>query len=273
MNLPAAKLYESFQRTLSKVLARRCVELSPKRPVVSFTFDDFPESALRYGGAILEKFSALGTFYISLSLLGRMARVGRIASLAALRETRMRGHELGCHTFSHCHAWQTPAREFEESILDNQDALSQLIPDTEFKTHAYPISSPSPGVKRRAGRRFRCCRAGGQSLNAGHTDLNLLRAYFLEKSRGGLKEVRDLVDRNVRESGWLILSTHDVCEQPSPFGSTPGFLRQVVSYAASSGAEILPVSAALGRICGAETAVPIGLSPRLPRRAPSAVRT
>ncbi|HTQ96701.1 MAG TPA: glycosyltransferase family 2 protein [Candidatus Acidoferrum sp.] len=75
--------------------------------------------------------------------------------------------------------------------------------------------------------------------------MNQLSAYFLEKSRGNLQVVKDLIDRNREACGWLIFATHDLAENHTPFGCTPGFFEQVVRYAANSGAEILTVVDAL----------------------------
>lgn len=59
-------------------------------------------------------------------------------------------HELGCHTFGHCHAWQTPPRKFEESVIANLGALRRLIPEAAaFSSLLYPLSCPRPHAKRR----------------------------------------------------------------------------------------------------------------------------
>jgi glycosyltransferase involved in cell wall biosynthesis len=92
---------------------------------------------------------------------------------------------------------------------------------------------------------FLGCRAGGQTLNVGKADLNQLSAYFLEQSRHDIQSVKNLIDRNRQEGGWLIFATHDISESPSPFGCTPQFFQKVVEYAVASGARILPVVRAL----------------------------
>jgi hypothetical protein len=129
-----------------------------------------------------------------------------------------------------------------------------LIPGACFKSFAYPLSLPQPAVKRACAKHFLCCRAGGQTLNTGATDLNQLSAYFLEKARNNIQAVKDLIDENKRLKGWLIFATHDVSPDPSPYGCTPQFFEQVVHYAAESGAQILPVAGALEA-----TRVPVAL--------------
>jgi hypothetical protein len=40
----------------------------------------------------------------------------------------------------------------------------------------------------------------------------------------------DLFEDNARCGGWLILYTHDVAEEPSAFGCTPGDFERLVAY-------------------------------------------
>jgi len=222
-------------------LFRRPFHLSGGAPVISFTFDDFPRSAWLEGGAILKHFGVTGTYYASLGLMGTTAPAGVVFEPGDLQALLDQRHELGCHTFHHCHSWNTTTTAFEHSIDANEAALSRLIPGASFRTFSYPISPPRPRTKRRMAPRFVCCRGGGQTLNIGDVDLNYLRAFFLEKSRNNPEAVKNLIDENRRVGGWLILATHDVCAQPSPFGCTPDFFEEIVQYSIGSGARILPV--------------------------------
>ena len=216
--------------------------------MISFTFDDFPRSALHVGGQILEEHGLSATYYAALGLINTEAPVGRIFSEEDLNEVQLRGHELGCHTFDHCHGWHTPSNAFEASVLRNREALNRLLPDASFQTHAYPYGLARPETKRRISEYFLCCRGGPQRCNFGRTDLNYLNAFFLEQVRGDLTAVTAVVDQNCRSGGWLIFGTHEVAENPSRLGCSPEFFRDVVRYAAASGATILPVAAALKSI-------------------------
>lgn len=217
-------------------------------PLVSFTFDDFPRSALDVGGAILRSHGAAGTYYAALGLLDRDEPVGRICSAADLGQVLAQGHELGCHTFGHCDAWATTSREFEAAIVDNRRALGRLVPGASFETMSYPINSPRPDTKRRTGRYFAGCRGGGQRTNAGIVDLNYLFAFFLEQSRDRPAAIRDAIEQNRAAHGWLILVTHDVAARPSRFGCTPELFEQVIRWSVESGATILPVARALAEV-------------------------
>jgi peptidoglycan/xylan/chitin deacetylase (PgdA/CDA1 family) len=214
------------------------------RPLISFTFDDFPRSALYVGGETLARFDVAGTYYVSLGMAGSVTETGEQFVLADLPMLLERGHELGCHTYSHCHSWRTDPVKFEDEVLRNQSMLSGLGPG-KFKTLSYPISPPRPLTKLRMARHFSACRGGGQTFNSGVADLNHLRAFFLEKSSNNVQVVQDLISQNAREKGWLILATHDVAEAPTPYGVTPAFFEVVVRSAVNSGARILPVGQAV----------------------------
>ena len=240
-----SKLQGYYRRQAATLLFRRPFVVSPQQPLISFTFDDFPRSALLAGGAILNRYGLVGTYFTALGLLGEHTESGEMFVKDDLASLLADGHELGCHTFSHCDSWDTRTAAFEKSIVENSAALDRLFPGAQFKTFSYPISLPRPLTKAKIVGHFLCCRGGGQTLNAGETDLNQLSAFFLEKSRGNIQAVKDLIDRNRQVGGWLIFATHDISDNPTPYGCTPEFFEQVVEYASKSGAQIVPVIKAL----------------------------
>src|SRR6185295_12765996 len=145
---PLRRRIEGFcQRTATRLLFTRPVTVDAREPIISFTFDDFPRSALLTGGAILERFGLKGTYYASLGLMGQTAPTGAICVPEDVSAVVARGHELGCHTFAHCDSWNTKTHEFERSILKNQAALERLLPGAFFRTFSYPISPPRPHTK------------------------------------------------------------------------------------------------------------------------------
>ncbi len=236
------------QRSMAAAFGRRNCRMINSVPLITFTFDDFPRSALYAGGAILEDAGAAATYYASFGLMGTQAPAGAIFVRDELPRLLQGGHELGCHTFSHCHAYRSSAAHFDASITENQKALHAILPNTGFATLSYPIATPRVSTKRRSGARFRACRGGGQRFNLGAIDLNLLQACFLEQCGGNLDVVQVLIDANARARGWLIFATHDVANIPSRFGCTPSFFSEVVRRSRASGARILTMSRALDAI-------------------------
>jgi len=218
------------------------------RPLISFSFDDFPRSALLIGGALLEKYHIAGTYYASLGLMGKTAPTGEIFRRADLAILSARGHELGCHTYDHRHAYDTPSDDFERSIIQNRRALEQVTREARFETMSFPISCPRPSTKRRCAEHFTACRGGGQTFNSGVVDLNHLSAFFIEQSRDDFSAINKVISATCRAGGWLIFATHDVCEDPTPYGCTPELFDLIVRSTIESSAEILPVSQALAAI-------------------------
>lgn len=237
----AARVQGRYQRSGARYLFRRPFGINTRVPLVSFTFDDFPRSALLAGGTILKGFGVRGTYYVSFGLMGTTAPTGSIFLAEDLEALLDQGHELGCHTFAHCHSWETKTGLFEHSVIENGHVLERMLPGASFKTFAYPISPPRPQTKRTMARYFTCCRGGGQTFNAGTADLSYLSAYFMEQGRDAPDMLKKVIDQNREARGWLIFATHDVCEAPTPFGCTPDFFESIVRYAVDSGARILPV--------------------------------
>lgn len=243
-----ARAESKYRRACADYLFRRPLAIDGGRAFISFTFDDFPRTAFLVGGSILERHGRTGTYYVSLDLAGKQDVSGPMFATSDLAELREQGHELGCHTFSHCDSSEVPASVFWDSVVSNQRALDGLFSGASFRTFSFPKSAPRARTKQIVGGRFECCRGGGQTFNAGVADLNYLRAYFLEQARGDLSTVRHVIDQNREAKGWLIFATHDVCKNPSPYGCTPEFFDAVVHYAVDSGANIMPVVRVLERL-------------------------
>jgi hypothetical protein len=129
-----------------------------------------------------------------------------------------------------------------------------VLPGASFRTFSYPISPPRPRTKRKVADHFACARGGGQTFNVGTTDLNYLRAYFLEKARGDREAVTRLIEDNSAARGWLILATHDICKDPTRYGCRPDFFEHVARRAVSSGARVMPVAEALALLQASEAA-------------------
>lgn len=235
------RVLSRYQRTVATGLYRRPVPMKNTGPMISFSFDDFPRSALTVAGAILERHGVRGTYYASLGIMGKQEAAGLMFEEKDLGAVIERGHELGCHTYDHFNAWETDPAAFEESVLKNRAALDRIIPGARFASLSYPKLPPRPATKRRVGRHFTCCRCGNQKINQRIADGNHLFAFFLEMARGNFQQVRALIEENARVNGWLIFATHDVCSEPSQYGCTPEFFEQVVRCSLESGARVLPV--------------------------------
>jgi peptidoglycan/xylan/chitin deacetylase (PgdA/CDA1 family) len=236
------RLSGKWRRLSIESFGRRDFRLSADVPYVSFTFDDFPRTALTEGGTILRGHGVTGTYFASLQLLGKPSPSGPIATSDDVKALLADGHELGCHTYEHLDGCNSSVVEFERSIRQNRAALADVAPGAEFPVFAYPLNGPVLSIKRAVGKHFVGCRGGGQTFNSGVIDLNLLKAYFLDwRNRGDVDAVREVVERNAAERGWLIFATHDVAPEPSKYGCYPDFFENAVRLSISSGARVVPM--------------------------------
>lgn len=214
-------------------------------PIVSFTFDDVPDSAYTKGAAILETHNVRGTFYIAGGTCGNMDTHWRVIDREQVRALHVRGHEIGCHTFSHARVDQLDSGATEEECQRNQDALRELCSGVEVTNFCYPFGSVSLPRKRQIQRRFDSCRGIYEGINAGVVDLALLRVIELY-NRTLTREKLNRVLRETRErNGWLIFYTHDVAQIPSWIGCSPQLLDATVEAAQAEKIQCLPIRDAL----------------------------
>lgn len=236
------RLKNRYREARSSLWQRRPHEMNNDRPIISFTFDDVPKSSCTRGAKILEGFGIRATYYLSMSLMDGAYSIGAAFSRIDLDHLIDAGHEIGSHTFGHLDAWNTEADLFEASIHENQRKLNEIHPGQVFENFSYPINTPHPRIKQKAGTLHVSCRGGGQSFNSKTMDLNLLRAYFLDsRNIGDIGGIKKLIDISCERKGWLIFCTHDIDENPSPYGFPPRLFEDLVSYAHGSGAVIVPV--------------------------------
>jgi peptidoglycan/xylan/chitin deacetylase (PgdA/CDA1 family) len=243
------RLSAKAQRTLASRLRRRELPIRTDRALVSFSFDDAPRSALDVGARILEDCGARGTYYLSLGLLGKTSELGPIARCEDVERVVADGHELGCHTFDHYDAYDTPARAYVESVDRNRHALAQWLPNEAFASFAYPKNGATLAVKPELAARFACCRGGGQTFNADSVDLNLVQACFIDRrAQLDLAALRKLIDANAERRGWLIFAAHDISDDTSDFACSARLLESLVRHSLDAGAQVLPVAVACDRL-------------------------
>jgi peptidoglycan/xylan/chitin deacetylase (PgdA/CDA1 family) len=244
------------RRKILSAVYRRPVTLGKIVPVVTFTFDDFPRSALTVGAEILESFGARATYYVAMSLMNTANTLGEQFREEDLLSLLDRGHELGSHTFSHLSARRTSCDIFVRDAEKGVEAIREKLGIASSGNFAYPYGDVTPGVKRKLGARLTSCRGTTGGFNGPDADLNLLRANSLYGDLDRGEAAKRLILKNERLGGWLIFYSHDVAATPSRFGCTPQLLKQVCSFAASRGARFMTVAGVM-RELGQQPDVPL----------------
>ena len=223
--------------------------LNNAAPIVSFTFDDVPESAFSVGAATLDAHGVKGTFYIAGALCDTVDSDGRslITSPECL-ELHRRGHEIGCHTFSHRKVGSLDHQALHLEIERNKAFFSAIDSSIVLENFAYPYNLATPRSKLMLQRRFRSCRAGVPGVNVGSVDLGLLKTVEIRECALSGADLRNWIDEARATRGWLIFLTHDVGPNPGPWGCSPELLETAVSYALSRECAVLSVRDAMSRI-------------------------
>lgn len=239
-------LREKVTKVLALRIARHVVPFHLDSPIVSFTFDDFPRSALDVGGRILENEGISGTFYTAFGLADTNTDVGPIGSLHELAACMDRGHEIACHTYDHLDCRRASAREVNESIVRNQ-AVARNLGLPLFRHFAFPFGYFGIAGKKTAMRHYASARTTMWGLNSDNIDLGLLKGVPIY-SRYETLRLEHYLDELQCRRGWLIFYTHDVSARPSPYGCTPEKLRLVVRRAKEIGASILPVGTVVDKL-------------------------
>lgn len=252
---PARHLAAKVGRRLTQWRIARPVQIAPPRPLLSISFDDFPQSAARLGAEILADHGARAAFYASASLEGQEGPHGRNFTREDVLRLAEAGHEIGCHTYGHVDGARRSVRDVLNDCARNAEALAAFGLGGPLRTLAYPYGETSFALKRALPQRFIAARGALGGLNLGRADRAQLRAAGFFGPDAFAHVQNDLIEA-ARRKAWLIVFTHDVANWPSAWGTTPQALRALLRAARALNFDILPVSQAaesamVGATCAA----------------------
>jgi len=217
-------------------------------PMVSFTFDDAPNSAAGLGAELIERHGGRGTYYIAGSLIDRPSDHWHGLSNDAIVRLHRAGHEIACHTFSHQSAPNLDEAAMAREIERNRIHFRDIDPSITLENFASPYGLASVWRKPQLARTFRSARGILPGVNRDVIDLQLLRASPLVNRDIDTAGVDRYLDEAVASGGWLIFYGHDVVDAPSPYGCTPNLLRHALVAAGKRNMPIVTVTEALRRI-------------------------
>jgi peptidoglycan/xylan/chitin deacetylase (PgdA/CDA1 family) len=237
---------KAAQVRLARNVKRNAHDSRLTEPVVSFTFDDFPRSALTEGGRILRERGWAGTYFAAGGFCGR--RLGGLDYFDRddLVRAAEEGHEIGCHTFGHLRLPATARDAVDEDLARNAAFIGKVLPEHRLSSFAYPFGDVDLGRKGQIARRFPICRGIWPGVNAGRMDFAQLKAVPLERRSLDQLDVDAWLDRAEAARGWLIFFTHDVSDDPSAFGCLRRTFEAVADAVARRGLKVLPVRNATG---------------------------
>ncbi|MEZ2146912.1 polysaccharide deacetylase family protein [Bradyrhizobium sp. DN5] len=245
-------MWSELQGRVSNRLARHFRaaphRLPARAPIVSFTFDDAPDSAAGEGAELLEQHDGRGTFYLSGSLIDQPSDHWHGLSNDAIVRLHRTGHEIACHTFSHQCAVDLDAAAMAREIERNRNYFRSIDSSIVLQNFAYPYGLASVWRKPQLTRAYRSARGILPGVNSDVIDLQFLRASPLIDCEIDAAGIDRYFDEAVESGGWLIFYGHDVANAPSPFGCTPQLMRHALKAARKRNMPIVTVAEALRRI-------------------------
>ncbi len=231
-------------RIVAPRLAARPAVLPDGAAIVSFSFDDFPDSAATRGAPILEDLGVRATFYVAMRLSG----VADGFAPAHLERLVSAGHEIGCHTHQHLDCFKADDASVLEDVVRNSEEMRNVLPGVELRQFAFPYGRFRPSHKALLGRRFDSLRSIFPGVHRSTVDLHMLRANKLLSEGGFADQALSLIHEVADRGGWVVFFTHDVSDTPTPFGTRPVDLARAVTRALDLGLEVLPVGEVVRRM-------------------------
>lgn len=245
-------MWSTLNGRVSNRLARHFLAaphpLPAHAPMVSFTFDDAPDSAADEGATLLEESGGRGTFYLAGSLIDQPSEHWHGLSRDEILRLHRGGHEIACHTFSHSRAVDLDEAAMAREIERNRGYFHGLDPSIALENFAYPYGLASVWRKPQLAKSFRSARGILPGVNRDVIDLQFLRAAPLVNCEIDASGIDRYFDEAVESGGWLIFYSHDVVDAPSPYGCTPELLRHALKAASTRNMPIVTIAEALRRI-------------------------
>lgn len=220
----------------------------PAGKFVSLCFDDFPQSAVHNAAPLIEQRGWRATWYVAGGFMDQAeSNHGAMFEAADLQSLRQKGHDFGCHTFDHIDCRKASAAEIaEQGRLSTAFLQEHGIED--IRSFAFPFGSVDLAAKKQLSNGGPALRGITPGMNRGEVDLNMLKACGLQDDQGGMQRALSELETLSEQDGWLIIFTHDVCDQPSPWGVTPADYADFLAAIEASGAEIVTVGDMVDRL-------------------------
>lgn len=216
------------------------------RPIASFTFDDVPDSAYTEGARVLDEHGVKGTFYVASGTCGAQDTHWRVISEAQVLDLHARGHEIGCHTLNHVNVHTLSPRELAFECDRNAANLERICQrPLELPSFCYPFGDLGIAQKRYLQKRFSTCRSIYEGFNAGTIDLGMLLVIECFDATLTPDKLARVIEEARRLDAWIVFYTHDVTEDPTFMGCSPGVLGRVVAAVKDAGFDVATMAGAL----------------------------
>ncbi|WP_371397554.1 polysaccharide deacetylase family protein [Fretibacter rubidus] len=249
---PSNRIMTKVMRRITPLRNRRDIRFTLDRPLVSFTYDDCPLSAVSHGLKPMEREGWRGTVYVASKLFGITNHHGLHMSADDAVAVARNGHEIGGHSFSHIDGNLTPIDEFMADVARNQNVLTDLG-IANCSTFAYPFGEVTPALKTALSRQFIGLRGITPKAMTGRADLNQIASYPVFQGQDTTRAIA-AIKASAERPAWITLFMHEVSHSPSKWGCTPPEMQAVIKAVKDVNARVLPVADAITFLKGGSDA-------------------
>ncbi|MFC7290162.1 polysaccharide deacetylase family protein [Hirschia litorea] len=245
---PSRSLPAKIQRRLTQWRFAAPAVASDKSFNVSFTFDDFPMSAVN-GADIVEAHGGRAGFYACTSMIDTIGPYGEMFNIETMLELDKRGHEIGAHTHSHIDCALADKAKVLADIAKNLEELKKAGLEQTPTSLAYPFGETLFDTKKQVVEQFNLCRGILPGINVGKVDRAQLRCFELNGDPSTTLRAQEAIETAGKTGGWVIIFTHDVSPTPTDYGTTSATLEDLCKRSNDLGANLLPPTQA-AKACG-----------------------
>lgn len=245
MNMILKTLY-AIKRGIFELVSPSNCTIAPDKAIFSFTFDDVPMSAYKNGASKLENVGAKGTFYVALGMNDNKqpGQEDKYFNAEVIKKLHQKGHDIGCHTYSHINFRNTSSQEITVDCRKNTEQLKMMTSQPEIAHFSYPFGKASLQGKRVLNGVYKTMRTIEYGINTGKTDLNYLKSISLTSASLDRDAINKIIVESLKQKAWTIFFTHDVKAEPSEWGISIDDFNWLVDKCAAAEADILSVEEA-----------------------------
>ena len=239
-------LRESKTRFLQSFANNR-INIQLEKPIISFTFDDVPRTALVNGIPILDQYNIKATYYVAMGLSCFQSSNNELEAYLDpddILELHRNGHDIACHTYSHYMLKTGTAKDLAHDADKNVRKLKALLGTTSIEHFSYPFGQVNFKEKKLLANSYKTMRSSRPGINTSKTDMHLLRATSIYNPTFEKNKLIKIIEDAERQRGWLIFYTHGVNNKPDAYSCKTEQLQWVIQQCLASSFRILPISEA-----------------------------
>lgn len=208
--------------------------------VVTFTFDDSPQSLYKNAYPLLELYGYRGTVYVITSVIGENFEDFETMSVENLKELQAKGWEIGSHTVNHYDLTSLHVGFIDYELLESKEQLLTL--GFEVNSLAIPYGKYDDTVNEIAKEYYSSVRPSVWGVNnIGDLDSYEIKSIWLTNTTQ-FEFVKQQID-SLGKDEWLVFMVHNVEDEDlGTYNISPSLLREILDYIKQKNIKVRTVS-------------------------------